>query len=88
MLYFGQKKEGECIWISTKDEFDCTNKLGGLIMKKKMFIVIMSLLVSLTGCGSSKTTSSSSKEKININLWKRFHADFLYKKEAITHTGK
>ena len=34
-------------------------------MKKKMFIVIMSLLVSLTGCGSSKTTSSSSKEKIN-----------------------
>lgn len=32
-------------------------------MKKKMFIVIMSLLVSLTGCGSSKTTSSSSKEK-------------------------
>lgn len=28
-------------------------------MNKKMFIVIMSLLVSLTGCGSSKTTSSS-----------------------------
>lgn len=35
-------------------------------MNKKMFIVIMSLLVSLTGCGSSKTTSSSPKEKINI----------------------
>lgn len=31
-------------------------------MNKKMFIVIMSLLVSLTGCGS-KTTSSSPKEK-------------------------
>lgn len=35
-------------------------------MNKKIFIVIMSLLVSLTGCGSSKTTSSSPKEKINI----------------------
>lgn len=35
-------------------------------MNKKMFIVIMSLLVSLTGCGSSKTMSSSPKEKINI----------------------
>lgn len=35
-------------------------------MNKKIFIVIMSLLVSLTGCGSSKTMSSSPKEKINI----------------------
>lgn len=32
-------------------------------MNKKIFIVIMSLLVSLTGCGSSKTTSSSPKKK-------------------------
>ncbi len=33
-----------------------------------MFIVIMSLLVSLTGCGSSKTTSSSPKK----NQYKRY----------------
>lgn len=38
-------------------------------MNKKIFIVIMSLLVSLTGCGSSKTTSSSPKEK---NQYKRY----------------
>lgn len=34
-------------------------------MKKKMFIVIMSLVISLTGCGS-KTNGGSPKEKINI----------------------